>query len=75
MKSNEIKQSIKFWNRKRKKVQDELDKVNFIIEGIQRLCTHKYDNGTSAIDDDAFASPYAVPVCQICGKSFEKDNS
>jgi len=75
MTQKELKNSIAFWQRKRQLIQDELDQVDAIIKDIQKLCSHKYDNGTSAIDDDAFASQYAVPVCQICGKRFEKDNS
>lgn len=72
MTTKELKQQVAFWQRKRGLIQDELDQVDTIIKDIQKICPHKYKNGTSAIQDDAFASPYAIPVCQICGKSFEK---
>jgi len=36
----------------------------------QNECNHKYPDGTSAISDDAFASPYSRLKCDICGKYF-----
>ena len=71
MTQKELKNSIVFWQRKRRLIQDELNQVDAIINDIQKLCPHKYKNGKSAVEDDAFANPYAVPVCQICGKRFE----
>ncbi len=40
-------------------------------ENKQNKCNHRYSDGTSAINYDAFASPYEIGTCQICGKTFE----
>jgi len=41
-----------------------------VINELQNLCKHKYKNGKSAIVSTAFASPYDLKRCEICGKVF-----
>jgi len=66
----EHKQRITHWRNKQKALLAEAESVQKIINDLQALCDHKYANGRSAIEEDAFASPYARPQCQICGKEF-----
>ncbi len=75
MKTKEINKRVNFWRSEQMKHIKKAEKIQGIITNLQEMCPHKYPNGTSAIQDDAFASQYAIPVCQICGKRFEKDNS
>jgi len=71
MKPSKLKQRIQFWQKKRQKAENEVKQLEKIVKDLQNLCNHKYDDGTTAIEDSHFASPYAQPVCKICGNIFE----
>ena len=68
--TQELKESADFWLKKKKHLLAEAEKVQKIIEYLQALCDHQYENGRSAIEEDAHASPYSRPQCSICGKYF-----
>ena len=70
MTSKEIESQVKHWNKKKHQLRIELDKVETIINDLQELCPHQYDDGVSAVMEDAHASPYSFQVCRICGKVF-----
>ena len=66
----EHKQRITNWRNKQMALLKEADNIQKIILDLQDVCDHQYANGRSAIDEDAHASPYSRPQCQICGKYF-----
>ena len=66
----EHKQRVTHWRNKQKALLAEAEKVQKIIEDLQAVCRHEWAHGISAISEDAHASPYAQPQCQICGKYF-----
>jgi hypothetical protein len=68
MKQKEIEHQITYWEKRRKMLEFEIKTINEIVAQIQQICNHKYSDGTSAVQDDAFAHPAAVPVCKICKK-------
>ena len=66
----EHKQRITHWRNKQMALLKEADKIQKIIEDLQALCDHKYENGRSAIEEDAPLHPASSRQCQICGKYF-----
>ena len=66
-----IKQTVTDLKTEQKALKKRLKIIEGMIDTYQnKLCPHQYENGRSAIEEDAFASPYARPQCQICGKEF-----
>ena len=71
MKPNAIKQTVADLKTEQKALKKRLKIIEGMIDTYQnKLCPHQYANGRSAIDEDAHASPYSQPQCQICGKYF-----
>ncbi len=66
----ELKESVDFWRKKKKRLLEESGKVQKIIEDLQALCPHQYEDGRSAIEEDAPLHPASQPQCQICGRYF-----
>ena len=66
----EHKKQVDFWRNKQNVLLAEAEKVQKIIEDLQALCDHKYENGRSAIEEDAPLHPASSRQCQICGKYF-----
>ena len=71
MKPNAIKQTVKDLQAEKQKLQDRLKIIEGIIETYQnKLCPHQYEDGRSAIEEDAPLHPASSRQCQICGKYF-----
>ena len=64
------KQRVTHWRNKKKALLAEAEKVQKIIEDLQALCDHQYEDGRSAIEEDAPFHPASSRQCQICGKYF-----
>lgn len=62
--------TVTFWRKQLAKKQAEIEKIKKVIKAEQELCTHKFDDGSSAVSDEALYHPAQRPVCQICGKEF-----
>jgi len=70
MNSKEINKRVNFWRAKQFEYIKKGEKIQGIIINLQEMCPHKYEDGKSAVEEDAFASQYSRPVCRICGKHF-----
>ena len=70
MKTKEINKRVNFWRAEQMKHVKKAEKIQGIITNLQDVCPHKYEDGKSAVEEDAFASQYSRPVCRICGKHF-----
>ncbi len=71
MTSDSIKQTVKDLQAEKQKLQNRLKIIEGIIETYQnKLCPHQYEDGRSAIEEDAPLHPASQLQCQICGKEF-----
>ena len=66
----EYKQRLAFWRNKKKKLQKEAEQIQDIINSIESMCDHEYEDGRSAIVEDAPFHPASQRYCKICGKYF-----
>ena len=62
--------TVTFWRKQLAKKLEEIKKIRNVIKAEQELCSHKFDDGSSAISDEALYHPAQRPVCEICGKEF-----
>ena len=71
MTSDSIKQTVTDLKTEQKALKKRLKIVEGIIETYQnKLCPHQYEDGRSAIEEDAPLHPASQLQCQICGKEF-----
>ena len=66
-----IKQTVADLKTEQKALKKRLKIIEGMIDTYQnKLCNHKYENGRSAIEEDAPLHPASRPQCSICGKYF-----
>ena len=66
-----IKQTVTDLKTEQKALKKRLKIIEGMIDTYQnKLCPHQYENGRSAIEEDAPLHPASSRQCQICGKYF-----
>ncbi len=71
MKPEAIKQAVSALKDRQRSLQKSLKIIEGMIDTYQnKLCPHQYEDGRSAIEEDAPFHPASSRQCQICGKYF-----
>ncbi len=71
MKPEAIKETVNNLQIEKKALQVRLNLIEKLIDTYQnKICPHQYEDGRSAIEEDAPLHPASQPQCQICGKYF-----
>ncbi len=65
-----MKDTIKELNRRYQIIAAELKDINDAIESLQKVCTHKTEDGKDAYEHEGHDSHKDYYVCSICGDSY-----